>query len=126
MHANGAVDFKLESLGDGGRTRLELGAEEDAAVAVTVALKFEGQVEVFVVLFRLQVAVVFGERDAVDSASFNNPLFFSNLGPVGKVFAVEQLDPILAGCFELGGLGGEESDTEKENESTHLGIVYRS
>ena len=92
-----AIDLELLALADVHRSRLEVGVEVDAAVAVGFALEADRQPEVLVLLLGAQVAVGVGHALAVDGAVLDGPLLLADLDPVGEVLAVEQLDPLLVG-----------------------------
>ena len=89
--------------------------KKNAAIAVAFALEADRHVEIFVVLDGFQVAVFFRDGLAVDGAVVDDPLFLANLGPAGKILAVEELDPVFTGEFgPLGALGKNEGGAERE------------
>src|SRR5262249_17270665 len=92
-----AVDFELHPLRDVGCAFLEARVEEDAAVAVALQLEAEGKPEVLVVLFGLEIAVLFGHADAVNGPVFDGPLLLPDWRPAAEVLAVKQRDPLLVG-----------------------------
>lgn len=70
---------------------VETATEEDAAVAVSFLLEFEGKVEVFEFFFGAEVTVLFvGSAFANEVAVFDVPFFPTVLYPAGEVFAVEK------------------------------------
>src|SRR6185369_6581005 len=74
----GGVDFKLEALGNIDGPGLESRVEENAAVAVTYALKSKGKLEVLVVLDGMKITVGFGDGVAVDDSVLDDPLLGSD------------------------------------------------
>jgi hypothetical protein len=86
---DGAIHLELEPLRHVGRTGLEVGVEEDPAVAVSLAPELEPQVEVHVVADGLQVAVLLGDRRSMDDAILDSPFLLAHLGPAGQVAFIE-------------------------------------
>jgi hypothetical protein len=93
---DGAVHFELKPLGDVGRAGLEVGMEEDAAVAVALAPELHREVEVLVELRRLQIAVLGRERLTVDDAVFDRPFLLADFDPASQILAVEERHPVLS------------------------------
>ena len=89
------VDLELEALADVRRTGLEIGVEEDAAIAVALAFEAQRHLEIFVILVGLQVSVFFGDGLSVNGSVLDGPLFVPYFDPAAEVMAVEQLDPLL-------------------------------
>ena len=116
-----AIDLELLALADVHRSRLEVGVEVDAAVAVRFALEANRQPEVLVFLLGAQVSVGVGHALAMDGAVLDGPLLLADFDPVGQVLAVEQLDPLLVGKRGAvprrlggGGTGGSNGDANDQ------------
>src|SRR5439155_25054171 len=88
------VDLELEALADVRRTGLEIGVEEDAAIAVALAFEAQRHLEIFVILVGLQVSVFFGDGLSVNGSVLDGPLFVPYFDPAAEFMAVEQLDPL--------------------------------
>jgi len=61
----------------------------DAGVAVGLALEAQPQVEITKGLLGGEVAELLGDAFTVDGAVFDDPFFMADLGPAGKILAVE-------------------------------------
>ena len=70
--------------------------KEHAAVAVSLALEPQRQMEILVALVRLQVSVFAGDREPVQRSGFDFPLLLADIRPAGEILAVEQRNPVLS------------------------------
>src|SRR6266849_4985319 len=87
------IDLELHALRNSGRAGLEVGMEKYAAVAGSVAFEPQRQMEIFVLLFRAEIAVLLGDSLAVDGSILHLPLLVADLHPSGEILVVKQRLP---------------------------------
>src|SRR5690349_9001944 len=121
------IDFKLQTLADVRRARLEVGVEEYTAVAVALTSEPQRKLEILVVLRGLQVAVFFRNGLAVNRTIFDHPLFVSDLDPPAQVLAIEQLHPLLVGQLGSRLLRHHRgTDQQHGKHQTHYGSPWKN
>ena len=104
-----AINLKLHALRHIGRARLKRRVEEDAAIAIAHALKAQRKLEIFVIFFGLQIAVVFGQAFAMNEAVFHGPAFMAHFRPAVESLPIEEGDPIFARQRSFLFLGSEQT-----------------
>src|SRR5712664_970513 len=87
------IDLELHALGNSGRAGLEVGMEKYAAVAGSVALEPQREMEIFILLFGPEIAVLLRDPLAVDGSILHLPFLVADLHPSGEILVVKQRLP---------------------------------
>src|SRR5262249_38048141 len=83
------IDFELPSLRESGRTGIEMGMREHAAIARPDTLESQRKMEILVLFFGPEIAVFFGDSLSVDIALVNVPLLVPDLHPAGEILTIK-------------------------------------
>src|SRR5690606_17226141 len=81
------------------------GPDKNAAVSIGLLFEFQGQLKVYVVVFRGQIAIFGLWATFTDQfAIFNIPFFFTMLDPPIQIFTIEK---VFGGCLRKAELNGQ-------------------